>query len=64
MGKNWLHIQDGSGQAGSNDLTVNTNSVAKVGDTVIISGKLTVAKDFGYGYQYDVIVEDAKITKE
>lgn len=64
MGKNWLHIQDGSGQAGSNDLTVNTGSVAKVGDTVVVSGKLTVAKDFGYGYQYDVIIEDAQITKE
>ncbi|MHB8709730.1 MAG: nucleotide-binding protein [Desulfuromonadales bacterium] len=64
MGKNWLHIQDGSGQAGSNDLTVNTSSVAKVGDTVVVSGKLTVAKDYGYGYQYDVIIEDAQITKE
>ena len=64
MGKNWLHIQDGSGQAGTNDLTVNTSSTAKVGDTVVVSGKLTVAKDFGYGYQYDVIVEDAQITKE
>jgi len=64
MGKNWLHIQDGSGQAGANDLTVNTSSVAKVGDTVVVSGKLTVAKDFGYGYQYDVIIEDAQVTKE
>lgn len=64
MGKNWLHIQDGSGKDGSNDLTVNTSSMAKVGDTVVISGKLTVAKDFGYGYQYDVIIEDAQVVKE
>jgi hypothetical protein len=64
MGKNWLHIQDGSGQEGSNDLTVNTSAVAQVGDTVVVSGNLTVAKDFGYGYQYDVIIEDAKIAKE
>jgi hypothetical protein len=66
MGRNWLHIQDGSGQAGANDLTVNTDlkSMAKVGDTVVVSGKLTVAKDYGYGYKYDVIIEDAKITKE
>lgn len=64
MGKNWLHIQDGSGQAGTNDLTVNTSSAAKVGDTVIVSGKLTVAKDFGHGYKYDVIIEDAQITKD
>jgi hypothetical protein len=64
MGKNWLHIQDGSGQAGSNDLTVNTSAVANVGDKVVVSGKLTVAKDFGYGYQYDVIIEDAQVVKE
>jgi len=66
MGRNWLHIQDGSGQAGANDLTVNTDpkTMAKVGDTVVVSGKLTVAKDYGYGYKYDVIIEDAKITKE
>ncbi|NJC88914.1 MAG: nucleotide-binding protein [Desulfuromonas sp.] len=64
MGKNWLHIQDGSGKDGTNDLTVNTSSVAKVGDTVVVSGKLTVAKDFGYGYQYDVIIEDAQVAKE
>jgi len=64
MGTNWLHIQDGSGQAGANDLTVTTKSAAKVGDTVVVSGKLTVAKDFGYGYQYDVIIENAEVTKE
>jgi hypothetical protein len=66
MGRNWLHIQDGSGEAGANDLTVNTDpkTLAKVGDTVLVSGKLTVAKDYGYGYKYDVIIEDAKITME
>lgn len=64
MGKNWLHLQDGSGQAGSNDLTVTTKSAVKVGDTVLVAGKLSVEKDFGYGYKYDVIVEDAQVTKE
>ena len=64
MGKNWLHIQDGSGKDGSNDLTVTCKDVAKVGDTVVVSGKLTVGKDFGYGYKYDVIIEDAQVVKE
>ena len=64
MGKNWIHLQDGSGQPGSNDLTVTTSGVAKAGDTVIVAGKLSVDKDFGYGYKYDVIVEDAQVTKE
>jgi hypothetical protein len=64
MGKNWIHVQDGTGVAGSNDLTVTTSSTANVGDTVVISGSLGADKDFGYGYAYDVIVEDANVTIE
>jgi len=64
MGKNWLHIQDGSGTEGSNDLTITTTVEAKVGDTVLASGVLAVDRDFGYGYQYGVIVEDADVIVE
>ncbi len=64
MGKNWIHIQDGTGGEGTNDLTVTTSAMAKVGDTVVITGKLTTDKDFGYGYKYDVIVEDAQVNIE
>ena len=64
MGKNWIHIQDGTGEAGSNDLTVTSGVTANTGDTVLISGTLTLDKDFGYGYAYDVIVEDAEVTVE
>ena len=64
MGKNWLHIQDGSGEAGSNDLTVTTSAAAEMGDTVTIVGQLVTDKDFGYGYQYDLIIEDAEVTVE
>lgn len=64
MKKNWLHIQDGTGEEGTNDLTVTTNTPAKVGDTVVISGVLSTDVDFGYGYQYGVIVEDAEVTAE
>lgn len=64
MGKNWIHLQDGTGQPGANDLTVTTDVAAKVGDTVLVSGKVTADKDFGYGYKYDVILEDAKVTVE
>jgi len=62
MGKNWLHIQDGSG-AGA-DLTVTTAATAKVGDTVLVRGTLATDRDFGAGYQYDAIVEDAAVTVE
>ncbi|MCK4494294.1 MAG: hypothetical protein KAU26_09570 [Methylococcales bacterium] len=61
MGSNWLHVQDSSS---TKDLTVTTKAKVAVGDIVIIEGKLSVNKDFGHGYVYPVIVEDAKITKE
>lgn len=62
MGKNWVHIQDGSGKPGTNDLTATTQDTAKVGDKVIVTGTLAVGKDFGAGYQYEVILEDASLT--
>jgi hypothetical protein len=64
MGKNWIHVQDGSGSEGNNDLTVTTKSIAKQGDTILVSGVVVVDKDFGYGYQYPVIIEDAAVTVE
>jgi len=66
MGKNWLHVQDGTGDAGdgTNDLTVTTAVDAQVGDTVLVTGLVTLDKDFGYGYKYNVIVEDAQVVVE
>jgi hypothetical protein len=64
MGRNWLHIRDGSGNAGKdNDLTVTTADTAAVGDVVLVKGKVAVDKDFGAGYSYPVIVEEAKLSK-
>lgn len=64
MGKNWLHIRDGSGAEGSNDLTVTTAAKAKVGDLVLVQGVLAAERDFGSGYKYALIVEDAKVVVE
>jgi len=65
MGKNWLHVRDGSGAEGTNDLTITTSgTVPNVGDTVVIKGPVALNKDFGMGYTYDVIVEDAEVTVE
>jgi len=63
MGFNWFHLQDGSGRAadGTNDLTVTTDAIVKVGDVVTLSGILGVKKDFGAGYAYDAILENAII---
>ncbi len=64
MGKNWLHIRDGSGAEGTNDLTVTTAAAAKVGDLVLVTGVLATDRDFGGGYNYAVIVEDATVVVE
>ena len=65
MGKNWLHVRDGSGEEGTNDLTITTaGTLPNVGDTVVVTGNVTLNKDFGMGYAYDVLVEDAQLTVE
>jgi hypothetical protein len=65
MGKNWVHIQDGTGKADKqdNDITVTTQDMTSVGDTVLVKGMVRIDKDFGAGYAYPVIVEDAKLSK-
>ncbi|MDR4504296.1 MAG: DNA-binding protein [Candidatus Scalindua sp.] len=66
MGKNWLHIQDGTGDEKNNthDLVVTTQDQPSVDDIVKVNGTLYLNKDFGSGYKYDVIVEEAHISKE
>jgi hypothetical protein len=64
LGKNWLHIRDGSGSEGSNDLVVTTATEAKVGDTVLVSGKISTDKDLGAGYRFAVLVDDASVVVE
>ncbi|MBI5674384.1 MAG: DNA-binding protein [Nitrospirae bacterium] len=63
MKKNWIHIQDGSGDAktGSNDLVMTSNDLPSVGDVVTASGTLYNNKDFGGGYKYAVIIENTSI---
>ncbi len=64
MDRNWLHLRDGTGEEGSNDLTVTSADMAKAGDTALVTGTLTIDKDFGAGYFYKVILEEASITVE
>jgi len=63
MGKNWVHLRDGSGDSGkgTNNLVVTTQDVPKVGDVVTAKGILYKDKDFGAGYLYKVIVEEATV---
>jgi hypothetical protein len=63
MGKNWIHLRDGSGSGASdtNDILVTTSSQTKIGDVVTAKGIVRIDKDFGAGYAYKVLIEDASL---
>jgi hypothetical protein len=66
MGKNWIHLQDGSGdpKKGTHDITVTSQDAVAKGDIVTAKGVVRLDKDFGAGYTYAIIVEDAKVVKK
>ena len=63
MGKNWIHLRDGTGAAadGSNDLVVTTMETAKAGDVITVRGTVRTDIDLGMGYSYKVTVENANL---
>jgi hypothetical protein len=64
MDRNFVHVQDGTGDAakGTNDLVVTSKQTAAVGDQVTVSGTVVLNRDFGSGYSYPLLIEDASIT--
>lgn len=66
MGKNWLHLQDGSGDPINNthDLVVTTTAQPpKDQEIITVEGVVRANKDFGAGYSYVVIIEEATIVQ-
>jgi starvation-inducible outer membrane lipoprotein len=63
IGKNWIHIQDGSGSTDDFDLTITTLDGCKMDEVVTCEGTISLKKDFTHGYFYEVIMEDAKLIK-
>ena len=63
MGKTFVHVRDGSGNetAADHDLTVTTQAQPQVGDTLLFEGKLGTDVDFGAGYKYPAIIQDAQL---
>ena len=57
MGRNWLHLQDGSGD--NLDLTITSDQNIPIGHVVTLEGVIALNKDFGAGYRYDIIMEEA-----
>jgi len=62
MGRNFVHVQDGTGAANTNNLIITSKQTAGVGDQVTVSGVVVVNRDFGSGYMYPLLIEDASIT--
>ena len=67
MGKNWIHLQDGTGSESGrdNDLVAvaPTDVTVERGEMVTIEGSLEVDKSFGAGPKYQVVVENATVTR-
>jgi hypothetical protein len=63
MGRNWLHLRDGSGSAENetNDILATSAGEARVGDVVTVKGIIRTDKDFGAGYAYKVMIEEATL---
>ena len=64
LDRNWIHIQDGTNANGEFDLLVTSKDVAQVGTIITAKGKVVLNKDFGAGYSYKILIEDAKISTE
>ncbi len=65
MGKNWIHLRDGTGSEAdnSNDIIATSLNETKPGDVVTVKGIVRTDKDFGSGYAYKVIIEEAVLQK-
>jgi len=63
MERNWVHIQDGTEFDGKYDLTVTSLESFQLGQVLIIEGILAMNRDFGYGYSYEILLENASIVK-
>lgn len=60
MGLNWVHLEDGSGEEGTSHLVFRSPvGIADLGSVVTAEGIVDTDKDFGYGYTYEVLVNDA-----
>ncbi len=63
MSKNWIHLQDGTEFNGNFGIILTTNAEVKLGDIIIMEGKVFLDRDFGYGYFYDLIIENSVLVK-
>ena len=61
MGRNWIHIKDGSKD--DYDLVITSDIDVPQGQLITMTGTVTLDKDFGASYKYDIIIEDGKLVQ-
>ncbi len=61
MGRNWMHLQDGSKD--DYDLVVTSDVAVPEGHVVTMKAKVALNIDFGAGYKYDIILQEGEIVK-
>src|SRR6185369_12214579 len=62
MGRNFVHVQDGTGDQNSNNLIITSKQTAAVGDSIAVTGKVALNRDYEAGYMYPLILEKSAIT--
>lgn len=62
MGKNWIHLKDGT--MDEYDFVLTSASAIPEGHLIQVEGVVTVDKDFGAGYKYDILLEEAVLINQ
>lgn len=62
LGKNWMHLQDGSKD--DFDLVITSDVAVAEGKEVTMKGTVVLDKNFGAGYRYDIILENGLVVNE
>jgi len=63
MGKTWVTLQDGTGESPNDKLLATTQETVTPGETVVVTGTVATDVDLGYGYEYKVLLEEARFTR-
>jgi hypothetical protein len=61
MNRNWIHIKDGS--LDDYDLVITSDTYVAEGTLITMKALVSLNKDFGAGYTYDLILEDGVLIK-
>jgi hypothetical protein len=61
MDMNWIHIQDGTGDENNYDIVVTTKDISEMGKVIVVEGTVELNKDYGSGYSYPIVIENAKV---